>query len=161
MRHTQDDLLLYLVNLKLDVNLRIIVIDFIIVKLIGVCSVIFPSRKRIFHVNIYVLVCYCYFELVILVILLFGTQQVVLELDWFSGYFFNVKYDEREGFAVIKVKLLQEERKLLNFGRAIPRGKKIVDGIWVKVEIVGRLPQIPIVIWKANWVSKLKKENLI
>ena len=38
---------------------------------------------------------------------------------------------------MIKVKLLQEERKLLNFGRAIPRGKKIVDGIWVKVEIVG------------------------
>ena len=81
VRHTQDDLLLYLVNLKLDVNLRIIVIDFIIVKLIGVCSVIFHSRKRVFHVNIYVLVCYCYFELVILVILLFGTQQVLLELD--------------------------------------------------------------------------------
>jgi len=59
------------------------------------------------------------------------------------------------------VELFQEERKLLNFGRAIPRGKKIVDGIWVKVEIVGRLPQIPIVIWKVNWVSKLKKENLI
>jgi len=42
VRHTQNDLLLYLVNLKLDVNLRFIVIDFIIVKLFGACPVIFP-----------------------------------------------------------------------------------------------------------------------
>ena len=37
------------------------------------------QREKVFHVNICVLVCDCYFELLILVIILFGTQQVVLE----------------------------------------------------------------------------------
>ena len=32
-----------------------------------------------FHINICVLVCDCYFELIIFVIILFGTQQVVSE----------------------------------------------------------------------------------
>ena len=38
VRHTQEDLLLYLVNLKLGINLRIIVIDLIIVNWFRVCS---------------------------------------------------------------------------------------------------------------------------
>jgi len=45
---------------------RIIVIDLIIVKLFRVCPVIF-------RVNICVFVCDCYFELLIFVIILFGT----------------------------------------------------------------------------------------
>ena len=54
----------------------IIVIDLIIVKLFGVCPIIFfPARERVFHVNICVIVCNCYFGLLIFLIILFGTQQ--------------------------------------------------------------------------------------
>ena len=48
MRHTQEDLLLYLANLKLEINLRTIVIDFIIVKLFGVCLMVFPFKEKWF-----------------------------------------------------------------------------------------------------------------
>ena len=52
---------------------KIIIIDLIIVKLFRVCPVIFPFKeKRFFYVNI----CDYYFELLIFVIILFGTQQV-------------------------------------------------------------------------------------
>ena len=64
---------------------RIIVIDLIMVKLFGVCPCGFSfQRERVFHVNICVLVCDCYFELLIFMIILFGTQQVVskLRLEW-------------------------------------------------------------------------------
>ena len=55
---------------------RIIVIDLIIMKLFGVCPIVFfPSRERVFHVYICVLVCDCYFGLLIFVIILFETQQ--------------------------------------------------------------------------------------
>ena len=54
---------------------RIIVIDLIIVKLFKICPVVFfPARERFFHVNICVLVCDCYFGLLIFVVILFGTQ---------------------------------------------------------------------------------------
>ena len=46
VRHTQEDLLLSLANLKLEINLRIIVIDLIIVKLFRVCSVVFPFKEK-------------------------------------------------------------------------------------------------------------------
>ena len=40
----------------------------------------FPSRKKGFPCKFCVLVCDCYFRLLILLIILFGTQQVVSEL---------------------------------------------------------------------------------
>lgn len=47
MRRTQDDLLLYLVNFKLGINLRIfIIIDLIIIKLFEVCLIIFPLKEK-------------------------------------------------------------------------------------------------------------------
>lgn len=47
MRHTQDDLLLYLVNFKLGINLRIfIIIDLIIIKLFEVCLIIFSLKEK-------------------------------------------------------------------------------------------------------------------
>ena len=63
---------------------KIIIIDLIVVKLFRVCSVVFPSKRKGFPRNIYVLVCDCYFELIIFLIILFGTQQVVseLRLEW-------------------------------------------------------------------------------
>ena len=48
MRHTKEDLLLYLVDLNSGVNLKIIVIDLIIVKLFGVCLMVFPSMRKDF-----------------------------------------------------------------------------------------------------------------
>ena len=60
---------------------RIIVIDLIIMKLFGVCPVVFSLQKeRGFYVNICVVVCDYYFGLLILLIILFGTQQVVSKL---------------------------------------------------------------------------------
>ena len=56
-----------------------------------------------------------------------------------------VNKDRWERFALIKVELFPEERRLLDFGEAILIGKKTYDRIWVKVEIVEKLPQIPIV----------------
>ena len=38
------------------------------------------QRERVFHINISVIVCDCYFELIVVLIILFGTQQVVSEL---------------------------------------------------------------------------------
>ena len=64
-----------------EIYTRIIVIDFIIVKLFRVCFVVFSlQRERVFHVNICVLVYDCYFGLLILLITLFGSQQMVSEL---------------------------------------------------------------------------------
>ena len=41
---------------------KIIVIDLIIMKLFGVCLVVFPFKeKNVFHVDICVFVCDCYF----------------------------------------------------------------------------------------------------
>ena len=57
----------------------------------------------------------------------------------------SVNKDRWERFALIKVELFQEERRLLDFGEAILIGKKTYDRIWVNVEIVEKLPQIPIV----------------
>ena len=52
---------------------RIIVIDLIIMKLFGVCPMVFSlQREKVFHVNICILVCDCYFRLLILLIILFG-----------------------------------------------------------------------------------------
>ena len=36
---------------------------------------IFLQRERIFHVNIYIFVCDCYFELIVFIIILFETQH--------------------------------------------------------------------------------------
>ena len=53
---------------------RIIVIDLIMVKLFGVYSVIFfPSKRKGFPRKCCVLVCDCYFGLLILLIILFET----------------------------------------------------------------------------------------
>ena len=41
------------------------------------------------------------------------------------------------------------------------KGKEDSYGIYVKVEIVEKLPQFPIISWKANWTFLLKKEKLI
>ena len=77
MRHTRD-----------------IVIDLKIVKLIQSLSRGFSLQgERFFHLNICVLMCDCYLELIILVVILFGTQQwyqslvdlvdnVLCELRW-------------------------------------------------------------------------------
>ena len=55
---------------------RIIVIDLIIVKLFKVCPVVFFSLKRkCFPHKFFVFVCDYYFELLILLIILFGTQH--------------------------------------------------------------------------------------
>ena len=51
-------------------------------------------------------------------------------------------------FALIKVELFEKEWRLL-------------DGIWVKVEIVGKVPQISILIRKTNWVSFNEEGKLI
>ena len=52
----------------------IIVIDLIIVELFGVFPVVFfPSKRKSFPRKFCVLVCDCYFELLILLIILFGT----------------------------------------------------------------------------------------
>ena len=60
-----------------ETYIRIIVIDLIIVKLFGVCPVVFfPSRRKGFPRKFCVLVCDCYFGLLILLIILFGTQHV-------------------------------------------------------------------------------------
>ena len=60
---------------------RFTIIDLLIVKLLVVCSVVFSlQRERVFHVNICVLVYDCYFGLLILLITLFGSQQMVSEL---------------------------------------------------------------------------------
>ena len=59
MRHTQE----------------ILYIDLIIVKLIWSFSCVFFSLQgeRVFYVNIYIFVCDYYFELIILMVILFGT----------------------------------------------------------------------------------------
>ena len=55
---------------------RIIVIDLIIVKLFGVCLVVFfPSKREDFPYKFCILMCDCFFGLLILLIVLFGTQQ--------------------------------------------------------------------------------------
>ena len=57
---------------------KIIIIDLIIVKLFGVCFVVFwsfPSRRKDFPRKFCALVCDCYFRLLILLIILFGTQH--------------------------------------------------------------------------------------
>ena len=70
----------YNLYLSREAYTRIIVIDLIIVKLFGVCPVVFSlQRERVFYVNICILVYDYYFGLLIFVIILFGTQQVVLE----------------------------------------------------------------------------------
>ena len=49
----------------------------IIVKLFGVCPVVFSlQRERIFHVNICIFVYDSYFGLLMFVIILFGTQHL-------------------------------------------------------------------------------------
>ena len=56
-------------------ELENIVIDLIIVNRFRICPVIFSFKeKRVFHVNICVIVCDFYFGLLILVIIFFGTQ---------------------------------------------------------------------------------------
>ena len=60
---------------------RIIVIDLIIMELFGVCPVVFfPSKRKDFPRKFFILVCDYYFGLLILLIILFGAQQMVLEL---------------------------------------------------------------------------------
>ena len=60
---------------------RIIVINLKIEELFGICPVVFfPSKRKGFPRKFCVLVCDCYFELLILLIILFGTQQIVSEL---------------------------------------------------------------------------------
>ena len=55
---------------------KIIVIDLINIELIRSLSHdFFLQKERVFHVNSCVLVCGCYFELIVFVIILFGTQQ--------------------------------------------------------------------------------------
>ena len=44
---------------------KIIVIDLIIVKLFGVCPVIFPFKRNDFPCKFCVLVCDCYFGLIV------------------------------------------------------------------------------------------------
>ena len=46
VRQTQEDLLLYLVNLKLGINLRVNVINLIIVNLFKVCLVVFLFNEK-------------------------------------------------------------------------------------------------------------------
>ena len=59
----------------------IIVIDLIIVELFGVFPVVFfPSKRKDFPRKFCILVCDYYFGLLILLIILFGTQQMVSEL---------------------------------------------------------------------------------
>ena len=56
---------------------RIIVIDLIIVKLFGVCPIVFSlQRERVFHVNICIFVYDSYFGLLMFVIILFRTQHL-------------------------------------------------------------------------------------
>ena len=56
VRHTQNDLLFYLINPKLGINLRIIVIVLIIMKLFeGYPVVFFFKEKEFFFINICVL----------------------------------------------------------------------------------------------------------
>ena len=64
---------------------KIIVIDLIIVELFGICPVVFfpslfPSKRKGFPCKFCVLVCDCYFGLLLLLIILFGAQQIVSEL---------------------------------------------------------------------------------
>ena len=60
---------------------RIIVIDLIIMELFGVYPVVFfPSKRKDFPRKFCILVCDYYFGLLILLIILFGAQQMVLEL---------------------------------------------------------------------------------
>ena len=60
---------------------RIIIIDLIIMELFGVCSMVFfPSKRKDFPRKFCILVCDYYFGQLILLIILFGTQQMVLEL---------------------------------------------------------------------------------
>ena len=90
VRHTKEDLLLYLVNLKLGINLRIIVINLIIVNLFKVCPVVFLfNEKWFFQLNICVIMCDYYFELIILVIILFRTQQFTIGPLHFTMIFFE------------------------------------------------------------------------
>ena len=92
---------------------------------------------------------------------MFSTMIKLVKAEWSSiedyvWYRFAIgvhKYEKKKlwwsyqgGFALIKVELFQKERKL-------------VDRIWVKVEIVGKVPQILMLIRKTNWVSLMKKEN--
>ena len=59
--------------------IRNIVIDLIIVKLFRICLVVFPFNEKSFPHKYLCILCDFYLELVILVIILFGTQQVVSE----------------------------------------------------------------------------------
>ena len=60
---------------------KIIVIDLINIELIRSLSHdFFLQKERVFHVNICVIVCDCYFWIANIVIILFGTQQVISEL---------------------------------------------------------------------------------
>ena len=62
-----------------EIYTRNIVIDLRIVKLIRSLSRNFSLQgERVFHENICVLVCDCYLELIILLIIQFGTQQILL-----------------------------------------------------------------------------------
>jgi len=63
-----------------EIYTRIIIIDLIIVKLFGVCPMVFPSRRKGFPSKFSVLVYDCYVGLLILLIVLFGTQQMVSKL---------------------------------------------------------------------------------
>ena len=54
---------------------KIIVIDLIIVKLFEICLMIFLFKKG-FSRKFCVIVCNCYFELLILLIILFETQHI-------------------------------------------------------------------------------------
>ena len=59
---------------------RIIVIDLIIVKLLGICPVVFPFKEKgFFHVKICILVCDSYFKLIFFVIILFKPNK------WYQG----------------------------------------------------------------------------
>ena len=54
VRHTLEFLLLCLVDLKLGVNLRIIVIDLIIMNRFGICLVAFLFKEKDFPMQILV-----------------------------------------------------------------------------------------------------------
>ena len=55
---------------------RIIVIDLIIVKLFRVCPVVFIFKEKSFLRRFCIPMCNCCFELLILLIILFGTQPL-------------------------------------------------------------------------------------
>lgn len=126
VRHTLRDLLLYLVTLKLGINLTIIIIDLII--LIWNLFRSFSLQGKSFSRK-YLYLCWLLFELIVFVIILFGTQHIRFSSNSFYPCSLQIiPYSSWQGAL--------REKAFHHGGRGASKEAAISFTCWSKVEIL-------------------------